>query len=162
MPSEAKRRIQHSVLDRLIDTDPRNRLSEGPLTPAESLRQMRAAVRRDLECLLNTRCSIVPLPAGCRELNASVMVFGLPDITSISLDSGQDEKRLLRAMEVAVARFEPRLTNVKITPLQPLTKRAHSLRFQIEGLLMVDPVPDLISFDAVLDTARGDYRVEGS
>jgi type VI secretion system protein ImpF len=162
MPSQPKRLIQHSILDRLIDNDPGNRLSEAPSTPAQSLRQLKAAVRRDLECLLNARATIVPLPEGCLEVKASMMVYGLPDITSIALESGQDEKRLLRTMEATVARFEPRLTNVKITALQPLTKRTHALRFQIEGLLLVEPAPELISFDAVLDTARGDYHVEGS
>src|SRR5215475_14695999 len=107
MPSQPKRLIQHSILDRLIDNDPGNRLSEAPSTPAQSLRQLKAAVRRDLECLLNARATIVPLPEGCLEVKASMMVYGLPDITSIALESGQDEKRLLRTMEATVARFEP-------------------------------------------------------
>ena len=43
-----------SVLDRLIDDDPRTSI-EAPLTRAQSVRTLRDVVRRDLEWLLNTR-----------------------------------------------------------------------------------------------------------
>jgi len=46
--------ITLSVLDRLIDREPE--LSQEPgLSRAQSVRILRAAVRRDLESLLNTR-----------------------------------------------------------------------------------------------------------
>ena len=43
-----------SVLDRLIDRDPKNR-SEIPYTRAQSLRELKLALKRDLEWLLNTQ-----------------------------------------------------------------------------------------------------------
>jgi type VI secretion system protein ImpF len=35
------------------------------------------------------------------------------------------------------------------------------LRFQIEGLLIMDPAPEHISFDTVLQLASGEYQVKG-
>ena len=44
-----------SVLDRLTDNDPKSPTVEAPLSRAESVRALKAGVRRDLEWLLNTR-----------------------------------------------------------------------------------------------------------
>ncbi len=46
-----------SVIDRLIDQEPERKL-EPPLSRAQSVRDLKAAVRRDLEWLLNTRKTI--------------------------------------------------------------------------------------------------------
>ena len=52
--------ITLSVLDRLIDREPE--LSQEPgMSRAQSIRILRAAVRRDLESLLNTRRIAMPV-----------------------------------------------------------------------------------------------------
>jgi type VI secretion system protein ImpF len=48
-----------------------------------------------------------------------------------------------------------------VTPLEPARGAVHVLRFQIEGLLMMDPEPEPISFDTVLLLASGQYDVKG-
>jgi len=160
MPApEPDRSVQQSLLDRLIDREPDSRV-EGMMTRAQSMRGLKASLRRDLEWLLNTTRDITPVPEGFSELQDSLFTYGLPDINSIRLQGSQDETRLLRALEEAVERFEPRLTRVKVIPLQPLTKQAHALRFQIEGLLMIDPAPEQVSFDTVLEVSRGAYEVK--
>jgi len=35
------------------------------------------------------------------------------------------------------------------------------LRFQIEALLLMDPSPELISFDTVLELSSGEYQIKG-
>lgn len=156
---EQLRPVQQSLLDRLIDLDPHANL-EPPLTRSQSIRQLKAALRRDIEWLFNTRQCIEPVE-NYPEVQASTFTFGLPDITSIRLESGQDEERLLRAMELALRTFEPRLANARVRTVEPLTKRAQELRFHIEGLLLLDPAPELIAFDTTLDVSRGDYQVAG-
>jgi type VI secretion system protein ImpF len=153
-----QRPVQQSILDRLLDAEPYSN-AEAPQTRSQSIRQLKAALRRDLEWLLNTRQCIETVD-GFPELRTSVFTYGLPDITSIRLESGQDEQRLLRAMETAIQLFEPRLANVRVIAVEPLTKRARELRFHIEGLLLLDPAPELIAFDTTLDVSRGDYEVK--
>jgi type VI secretion system protein ImpF len=146
-----------SVLDRLIDTEPRshNELSPGM---AQSLRQIKAALRRDLEWLLNSRQTIIEVPDYAKELPYSVFAYGLPDLTSFSLNSARDQQDLLQIMETTIARFEPRLMNVAVTML-PVSETTRVVRFQIEGLLRADPAPERVIFDTVFDTIRGEYQV---
>ena len=82
--------IQQGLLDRLIDTEPLNR-QEAPMSRAESLRQFRMAVKRDLEWLLNTTRMPIEIPDALRGNSQSVLFFGLPDIASISLQNPGDE-----------------------------------------------------------------------
>lgn len=153
--------MQLSVLDRLIDTDPTNR-REVPLTRAQSVRELKAALRRDLEWLLNTRrCIQQPdAPEGVNlELTESVYDFGVPDFTSLSLDSDRDRQQLTRLIEDAVATFEPRLQGVRI--VQQTTEKHRALRFVIEGMLQIEPSPELVSFDTFVELGSGECRVKG-
>src|ERR1022692_61546 len=59
-----------SVLDRLIDKDPKVSM-EVPLTRAQSLRELKIAIKRDLEWLLNTRRTIDPAPDSAHETGAA-------------------------------------------------------------------------------------------
>jgi len=68
---ELDRTVQWSVLDRLIDANPDNAV-EPPLTWAQSVRELKRGLRRDLEWLLNTRRIVVPAPAGMTELEQSL------------------------------------------------------------------------------------------
>lgn len=156
---ETERGVQLSVIDRLIDRDPTLR-EEAPLTRAQSLRIHREAVRRDLEWLLNSHRSIIPVPEAYRELERSLFAYGLPDINSIRLESQADQQRLVRAIQLAIELFEPRLTRVRVNPLTPIRKSVLTIRFQIEAQLRADPVPEQISFDTVLEVARGSYEVK--
>ncbi len=151
--------VQLSVLDRLLDNEPNIR-QEPALTRAQSLRLHRESVRRDLEWLLNSHRMIVPIPEAYRELAHSVFTYGLPDINSVRLENTQDEQRLIRAIQSTIEQFEPRLTKVRVRALQPLRKSTLTLRFQVEAQLQLDPVPELISFDTILEVARGSYEVK--
>jgi type VI secretion system protein ImpF len=149
-----------SVLDRLIDQEPKRNL-ETPLTRAQSLRELKAAVRRDLEWLLNTRRMIEEAPASLKELAHSVYNYGLPDISSLYLRSSRDQETLLNSLKAAINSFEPRLLNVKVI-LEPAGDDTRVIRFGIEGLLRIDPAPEPVFFDTVLEPTNGQYLVKGS
>jgi type VI secretion system protein ImpF len=148
-----------SVLDRLVDTDPYNR-TDPPLNRSNSLRQLKASLRRDLEWLLNTRRRPDAITEGSTELSRSLFNYGLPDLTSLGVHSVQDQNRLLWMLETAVTYFEPRLMAVRVT-LEPVAGTARMLRFQIEGMLKVDPAPERVSFDTVLELTKGEYAIKG-
>jgi len=161
MPTGVKERpVSLSVLDRLIDQEPERKL-ELPLTRAQSLRELKAAVRRDLEWLLNTRRMIVPVPDSLKELQRSLFIYGLPDISSLYLHSSDAQEILLRSIKQAVNLFEPRLLNVKVV-LEPTADEARIIRFGIEGLLRIDPAPEPVIFDTVLEPVSGQYQIRSS
>lgn len=156
--SDYERIVQQSVLDRLIDEDPGSRV-EPLMTRAESLRRLRASVRRDLEWLLNT-VRIEGVPSGLVELQKSVFYYGVADISSMSLESPQDGQRLLRSLETAITVFEPRLRNVRVTSYDKVSRKRMTLDFHVEALLMIDPAPERIAFDTIFEVARGMYTVK--
>ena len=149
-----------SVLDRLIDEEPKSS-QEAPMTRAESLRRLKAAVRRDLEWLLNVRTPVQPPPEGANELEKSVYCFGLPDICSMNLTTVRNRGDLARLMEIAISQFEPRLISPKVALVPAATGALPQLHFAIEGLLAVDPMPEHVSFDTVLEITDGEYHVRG-
>lgn len=146
-----------SVLDRLIDED--LRIPEKLLTRSESLRKLRDAVRRDLEWLLNTRHPVIIAPPDS-QLNRSVYMYGIPDVTSMSAKNIQDRNLLLQAMQDTIARFEPRVVNPRVTLAPEQDDKIPVLRFVIEGLLRVDPSPEQISFGAVVELTSGECKVQ--
>jgi len=157
---EPEQTVTLSVLERLIDRDPANG-AEPPPSRAQSVRQLKASLRRDLEWLLNSRR--IPEPAGSelKELERSLYNYGLPDITSLNWESSRDRIRLTRLIEQSLAVFEPRISRLRVVPVESGSGPQHVLRFQIEGLLEMDPAPEHISFDTVLQLSSGEYQVKG-
>ena len=169
------RPVQVSVLDRLTDTplrasdlaargegDARAALAAAVTMRGASLEALRDALRRDLEWLLNSRRTPATAPEELVELARSVYHYGLPDMTTLNKESPHDRELLLRYVEETIALFEPRLTGVRVTVLGDVRDKnedKRQVRFLIEGLLRVDPAPERVAFDTVLEPAGGGYQV---
>jgi type VI secretion system protein ImpF len=153
--------IQQGLLDRLIDDEPDKR-AEAPLTRAESLRQFRLSVKRDLEWLLNTTRMPIEVPDFCDEVHRSVLFYGLPDVASISVQNFGDEQRLMRSLEAAIEMFEPRLARTRVTGRDAFSAAQQAITFHVEAMLMIDPAPERIAFDTVLEINKGAYSVKES
>ena len=159
--TEIERSARQSVLDRLIDTEP-GLPSDPPPTLAGSVRQLKVNLRRDLEWLLNTRRPPLAIPEDFEETRKSLLTYGLPDITSMSRDSMATRSALLREVEEAIEHFEPRLADVRVQLVESEGPNAvRELRFVVEALLKMDPNPEQVVFDTVLELASGDYSVKG-
>jgi len=157
--SNAPGPVTLSVLDRLIDDEPKNR-SEVPLTRAQSVRLMKAALRRDLEWLLNTRRTIDLAPESARETARSVYHYGFTDTSSKSVLSSRDQNDLVREMESTLAAFETRLKRARVR-VETVQGGVRALRFVIEGLLCMDPSPEPVVFDTFFELGKGEYEVRG-
>jgi type VI secretion system protein ImpF len=79
----------------------------------------------------------------------------------LSRDSERDRIRLARVLQEALHLFEPRLRGIQVVPLEFAAGASHVMRFQIEGLLEMDPAPEHISFDTTLQLSSGQYEVKG-
>ena len=151
--------IVPSLLDRLLDDDPE--VSKEPVTSRiQDLRAYEGAVARDLEALLNSRHeTLEELPSEFVEVNRSLVTYGLPDLTSLSLLSQDDRNRIRRAVEQAITVFEPRLLRVRVA-LEAPRERDRGLHFRIDALLRVDPSPEPVTFDAVLQLNTQQYVIQ--
>ena len=145
--------VTQSVLDRLTQVD------DWPSTRTQSVRFFREALKRDLEWLLNTRKPPLPELDSWPAARDTVINFGLPDITSLGLASASDQRSLRLAIESCLRVFEPRLTDVHVT-LESSDTADRRLRFHIEGNMKLDPAPEEISFDTVLELSSGEYKVK--
>ena len=168
--SDADQPVTQPLLDRLIDRD-KDRDRDRSIPPSgatdpyrsrsASVRGLKAALRRDLEWLLNTRRNPLAAPESMAELSQSLFNFGLPDFSTFSVNATKDKQKLLVEIERTVALFEPRLRNVRCQLIEGTGTAARALRFQIEGSLQMDPSPEHISFDGELQLASGECQIRG-
>lgn len=150
--------VEATLLDRLIDRDP-DRAGDKPINRADSIREFKASLQRDLEWLMNVRRADEPDAGRMPELARSVYHYGLPDLTSLSRDSGESLSRLATFIEQAIAIFEPRLTNVKVTATPQDDSPLSDVRMQVEAVLRLEPSPERITFDTVMHKGNGDLEV---
>jgi type VI secretion system protein ImpF len=145
--------VTQSVLDRLVAVE------DWPATRSQSVRFFREALKRDVEWLLNTRRPPLVQLDSWPAAKASVVNYGLPDITSLGLTSAADHNTLRLAIAACLRAFEPRLTDVHVT-LEGSDLADRRLRFHIEGNLRLDPAPEEVAFDTVLELSSGEYKVK--
>lgn len=158
-------RIRLPLLDRLLDADPAAPV-DPPVTVPYAVEMLRQAVRRDLETLLNARRRRVPLPAGLSALPTSPMGYGIPDPTAGSFTEDERREALAAEVEAAVRRFEPRLTNVRVSLAKAPKDKGElidrTLRLRVEAVLRSDPLPEQITFETHLRPVTLDVAVRES
>ncbi|MCC7682090.1 type VI secretion system baseplate subunit TssE [Janthinobacterium sp. FW305-128] len=144
------------LFDRLMDDGGG---AAGGVAVRLSLEQLKDAVARDLEELLNTR---VALPPGALdaypECAASIVNYGLIDFAGMCLSSSDDRARICAALKAAIERHEPRLRNVRAR----LEREAGSINrvgFVISGTLAVMTGGEAVNFDAVLQPSSLRYSI---
>jgi type VI secretion system protein ImpF len=156
--TELERTVQPSLLDRLTDEKPAQP-ADSRTTREESVRLYRQSVQRDIAWLFNTRRSIVQVPDAYAELVASVHEYGLPDTTAIAVGTMEGQQELEAVLQEAIERFEPRLANPRVRIVDADQVAAPQVRFVVEAVLRMDPSPEAVVFDAVLEVARAEFDV---
>lgn len=135
----------------LIEKLSAERDESSPLSPEyRSINELRDAVTRDLEELLNTRSEAVRVltDAFPESLNSS-LTYGIPDFSSSGLLAAQDRDRIRRGLEKAIGLHERRLTRVRVI-LEPPREHERALRFRVDAMLDLGNERDKVHFDAVL------------
>jgi type VI secretion system protein ImpF len=147
-----------SLLDRLLDDDPGTAV-EPPRSRGQILHTMRLSVQRDLRNLLNTRCRCRYLPPELKELERSLVNYGLPDFTGANLAVAENRQALCRTIESVIRAYMPAFLRVVVGLAdgtdEPLDGVLH---FRIEALLRVHPTPEPIAFDPSLELDTGNFR----
>jgi type VI secretion system protein ImpF len=152
---DGQSRLIPSVLDRLIDPDTESTAFQR----GYSVEQMLAAVKRDLEELLNTHQTNQDLPLEWEQLRDSLLTYGVPDLVSVSVNTASDKERVAGLIEAVVARCEPRLRNVRVNLTAATDEDVRSLKFNIDAQLNVDPSPD-VAFVTVVDLMTGKTSIQ--
>ena len=125
-----------------------------------SMRKLRESVLRDLSWLLST----ISFDTG-RELAAwpevahSVLNYGLPSVAGLN-SGGLDPVSAARRLQTAIETFEPRLTQVRVTPeFTPTRMDMHALAFRVEAQLWGQPTPQRLLLRTQIDVESADVSI---
>ena len=77
------------------------------------------------------------------------------------LRSPKDQEYLVRSIKNAITFFEPRMMAVKVT-IEATQDDVRGLHFSIEGMLRMDPAPEPVFFDTILEPSSGEYKVKST
>lgn len=167
--ASAQDRLQPSLLDRLLDLDPRSR-SEPAEARALSRQQLRAAVLRDLGWLFN---AIRPEPENASDradekalwerfpdARRSVLNFGLPAFAGSTVSS-MDTGAIRRAVADAIRQFEPRIEADTLDVDVNVNAGNHHnlLQITIKGRMWSQPMPLELLLAAEVDVETGNTLV---
>ena len=109
---------------------------------------IRESVLRDLSRLLNTRAPLFgPVPERAAR---TVLNYGIPDFSALSPNSEADATTLARIMGERISRFEPRLSDVRVS-LVKNPQSHNSLIGVIHANLIVGTVREPVSFPLLFD-----------
>jgi type VI secretion system protein ImpF len=145
------------LFDRLLGVPVRG--ANGATVSRMSLEDLKDAVARDLEALLNTRSALTedmlqPYP----ECGRSLVSYGLTDFADCSLSSPSDRAYICECLEKTIARHEPRLKNAKAS-LDVRDDMVNRLNFSISALLVASTSQEAVNFDAVLQPSSLHYSI---
>lgn len=153
--------LSRSILDRLIDEAP-DRAVDPSMSFVDQVREVREAIRRDLEALLNTRrCPTTP-PTALSELRDALVSYGVDGIVSANLMTDQAKLKLAEAIERRVALFETRLADIRVTILKSRTMTERALRMRIQATFRLHEGMPPISFESTIDPSTQRVLVEAA
>lgn len=150
-------RYAPGLFDRLIDDHSAGQ--NGAAITTWSLENLKDAVARDLESLLNTRAAMPEhLFAAYPEAGRSVLTYGLIDFAGMCMTSDVDRKRICAAVLLTIERHESRLHSVTAA-LRVRSRHINRFNFVISGKLKAQAASDLVHFDAVLEPSTQQYSI---
>jgi type VI secretion system protein ImpF len=153
-------RLQPSLLDRLTDDEPGTRV-ESREKRVMSMRQLRAAVMRDLEWLLNANARPLDDEVHSYPLVArSVLNYGMPDLTGLAA-SGISGARVESMVLAAITAFEPRIvaSSLGVHAVAGEDQVHNHIGFEITGELCPLPMPEALLVRTELDLETGQCSV---
>jgi type VI secretion system protein ImpF len=143
------------LFERLVDDDPHTPTEPRPLRTL-SQQELRASVRREVRRLLNTRCLTGVARTADRE--PTVLQYGVPDLADFSPQSPTDSKRLAALLSQAIAAFEPRLRQVRVT-VERFVDDHKALLARLDAILVVEAIKEPVSFPILIQRPHGETEV---
>lgn len=149
-----------SILDRLLGANPPSE-QEVSRSRDRLVRELRRAIQRDLQDLLNTQWRCLDIPAGMVQLEKSLVRYGIPDLTGANVAAASQRVDFLKFIEESIRRFEPRLLRVEVLPLDDLQNPLERVfRFRIDAVLRTGSGLEEIEFVSTMEPSTGDFAVE--
>lgn len=147
-----------SVLDRLlVDSD--RALPDGR-QPSAVMADIKRSVQRDLVNLLNTRWRFTTWPPNLKEIEQSLVNYGIPDITAMEFGTHAKRQEFRSILERCIKRFEPRFKSVRVEIVDHNERLDRTLHFRINAEIYAQPEPEPVVFDTSLEPATAEFQVK--
>ena len=146
------------LFDRLVDLHSEIDQGEKPFRILNRA-ELKASIRRELERLLNTRCSLSLHRVG--EEERSVINYGIPDFSSLSPLNADDQALIGSIIGQTVTAFEPRLRQVKVE-VEPVANSEGALQVLIEAVMIIGQFNEPVFFPVLLNSKNGAAEVHDS
>jgi len=156
---DKNKKLRPSVLDRLLDDEPHNQTEQDP-GQHQLVKQLRNSVRRDLETLLNTRYRVAKPPEDLREVDKSLLNYGLPDLATINISDSKKRDEFTARLQTTLVEYEPRFKSVKVSHIDNKDETDRTLRFRIDAVIYADPLPQVVVFDSILESVTRTVSVK--
>ena len=118
-------------------------------------------IGRDLEAILNTRQTILDWTDDLSEIDCSVIDYGVADMSGLSVGSESAKEGFRALIEARIRKFEPRFKSVAVKLITNSDESDRTLRFRIDAWLDVDPAPEHVDFDSILEPVSRTFTVKG-
>lgn len=152
MSKERVFRTKATIIDRLVDLDPKSRTEIKPLRTF-GRDEMKESIRLNIEWILYTRSSLSSELFDKR--NLTVIDYGVPDFGSYFTINEADQKHLIEKLEKIISTFEPRIRNVKIRMRQKAEDaREKTFNIIIDAEMIIDNVREAVSFVTVMNSDK--------
>jgi type VI secretion system protein ImpF len=146
-----------TLFEKLFDDNPRYVNEINPLR-RWNIEELKGSVARDLEALLNTRRSFSKTLDAYPLVRQSVLNFGILDFVGLSTANPEHCDRICKEIEQTIADHDPRLSQIHVE-MDLDSDHVGSLLFTIRAVLVVYPINEMISFDAVLQPSTQQYSI---
>jgi type VI secretion system protein ImpF len=130
------------LFQRLAAPDPWQPAEAAPFRVLDGA-ALRRSVRREVEDLLNTRCTL--RLAELQGRPRTTLEYGLPDVCGLRPADPGDRALIAERIEAAVGAYEPRLRQVRAA-VEAVPGRPRELRVHLEGFLVEGAHPAPVSF----------------
>lgn len=156
--------LQPALLDRLTDHEP-NKQAESRDHRVLSMRQLKAALLRDLNWLLNTgSMEATEDLSEYPEVAASVINFGVRDQTGMATSSLKT-RDLEKQIKEAIARFEPRIVphTLRVKAVVTDEQSSHNaVFFEIYADMWANPIPEHLFLQTKIDLETGSIELDSA
>ncbi len=125
-----------------------------------SVQELKQSIAKDIENLLNTR--IGPLHKDLSlypNVQKSSFNFGIQDFIGLSTSDNKTENIILARIKKAIEIHDSRLKNVVVS-VDKVNPNQSSLSFAISAVLSINPLHELVNFDAIFFTATQQYKIK--
>lgn len=155
--STAKLPPRLSLFDRLLQGDS----IETDRNADRAMRELREAVRRDLEILFTTRPRYLSIAPEHEELHKSLLSFGLQDLQTQQLATPAQQERFRVRLEALIRLYEPRFRDLSVELLTGTDSIDRTLRFRVHAVLQADANSEAVIYDTLVDPVSGGLMLVG-